>query len=80
MQANPAAWKTLRQRAGFGIVRLAEAADVYPSTIFRIEQGQTPRPQPATVRAVAEALAAELNTTVDQVFDQLVTREPEPVG
>jgi transcriptional regulator with XRE-family HTH domain len=80
MRVNHEALKTLRERAGLGIVRLADAVDVFPSTINRIERGHTTNPQPATVRALAEALAAELDATVDQVLDQITVREPEPVG
>ena len=52
--------EALRIEAGLSIRQLAAAADVNPANISRLERGEAPRPQPATLARLAEALGADL--------------------
>jgi transcriptional regulator with XRE-family HTH domain len=49
--------RTARRARGLSIAALAEAAAIAPETVADIEHGRVQRPRPATLGALAQALA-----------------------
>lgn len=58
--------KQLREKQGFSINQLAEAAGISNSQISRIENGVRGVPKPATIRKIADALAVPYTDMMKQ--------------
>ena len=64
MRPRPAVITELRERSGYTLRGLAARAGVDAATLSRIEAG-TSNGRPATLRAIADALAVQLPVIVD---------------
>lgn len=90
MPGTPKIWQidgsavlALRYEAGLAQHKLAETADISPSTLCQYESGTRRWPNPEIIRRLARALSAALGRTVEPE-ELLRPREPrsesEPVG
>lgn len=61
MRINPAAFRTIRELAGFSQSELARRAGISQGHISQIEAGQK-RPRPATLRRLADTLGVPLGS------------------
>lgn len=56
MRVSHEAVTHLRERSGLSLTALAAHASISKHTLWKLEQGVTVNPHPATVKAIAEAL------------------------
>lgn len=56
MKVNPESLKAIRTRSGFGVSKLAQAAQITPSYLSNLEAGRRTNASPEIVARIARAL------------------------